>query len=372
MYSISVCQTRTDRSLFEKIPELLHGTDPSFTPPFPSSVAKFLEAKSPYQRQHGKIQGFIARRNGVPCGRIAAITNRSHNAYHQDTTGFFGFFAAKNDPALARALFAGAEAWLREQGCGRIRGPYNPSINDDCGLLTEGFEGIPFVAMPWNPSYYESLLDAAEFKPIREMAAYMLDLSRGVPERIRKITARMRERSGWTIRGLRMNRLKEELATLYRLYNCTLDRNWGFVPVTLEDFLASADDFRAIVDPEMILFAEKNGQAGAFAVAFPNFNEILLQAKFTPPALRRLHIAWLMKTHRYHAQRLAVLGIAPGVRDQGLSAVLFAEQYERSARRYQVSEVSWVEANNHEIQRGAEMMHGRKYRTYKIFERPLA
>lgn len=253
-----------------------------------------------------------------------------------------------------------------------MRGPYNPSINDDCGLLTEGFEGIPFIAMPWNPSYYESLVTAAGLIPIRELDAFMLDLSMGVPERIQKITKRMRERSGWTIRGLRMDRLKEELEILYRLYNCTLDRNWGFVPVTLEDFMASADDFRAIVDPEMILFAEKNGEIGAFAVAFPNFNEILLQAKFTPHWLRLLHIVWLMKTHRYHAQRLAVLGIAPEARDQGLSAVLFAEQYERSAQRYQVSEVSWVEANNEEIRRGAEMMHGRKYRTYKIFERALA
>jgi len=308
----------------------------------------------------------------VPCGRIAAITNRSHNAYHRDTVGFFGFFASVNDAALARELFAAAADWLREQGLTAMRGPYNPSINDDCGLLTSGFEGIPFIAMPWNPSYYESLVTGAGLRSIRELAAYMLDLSAGVPERIQKITARMRERSGWKIRGLRMNRLKEEMETLYRLYNCTLDRNWGFVPVTLEDFMASADDFRAIVDPEMILFAEKEGKIGAFAVAFPNFNEILLRVKFTPHWLRLPRIAWLMKTHRYHAQRLAVLGIAPEARDQGLSAVLFAEQYQRASERYAVAEVSWVEANNLEIQRGAEMMHGRKYRNYEIFERSLA
>lgn len=253
-----------------------------------------------------------------------------------------------------------------------MRGPYNPSINDDCGLLTDGFEGIPFIAMPWNPMYYEKLFLANGMQSIRDLFAYMLDMTAAVPERIRKITQRMRDRGGWTIRGMRMDKLKEELEILYRLYNCTLDRNWGFVPVTLEDFMASADDFRAIVDPEMIIFAEKNGEVGAFAVAFPNFNEILLQIKFTPHWLRLLHIVWLMKTHRYHGQRLAVLGIAPGARDHGLSAVLFAEQYERASQRYQVTEVSWVEANNVEIMRGAEMMHGRKYRTYRIFERSLA
>jgi len=276
-----------------------------------------------------------------------------------------------DDPEAAKALFDTAASALVERGCDLMRGPYNPSINEECGLLVEGFDGPPFISMPWNPAYYEPLYLSAGLVRVRELAALLLDLSKPMPERVIRIMERMTKRSGITLRTFRLDRLDEELEILHRLYNCTLDRNWGFVPITLEDFQASAEDLRAIVDTRVIQIAELGGKPAAFAISLPNINEHLHRLRHCPRWLRPLGFLLLLKCTRPKDVRLAVLGVAPEFRDRGISAMLFYEQYVQCRARYRYNEISWVEANNEEILRNTEMMNGQIYRKYGIFERPL-
>ncbi|HEY5811605.1 MAG TPA: hypothetical protein VIT23_03005, partial [Terrimicrobiaceae bacterium] len=139
MFSITLCRTRKEQRVFERLPEVLHGSEPAFIPPFPGSVVKYLSPKSAFNRLSGEIYPFLAWREGQPVGRIAAILNRAHNEYYRDQTGFFGFFDCENNVELASALFRAAAEVLRSRDRKSLRGPYNPSINDECGLLVEGF-----------------------------------------------------------------------------------------------------------------------------------------------------------------------------------------------------------------------------------------
>ncbi len=349
----------------------MHGTDPAFTPPFPGSVAKFISPKSPFAH-HGRILGFLAYRNGHPVGRIAAILNRSHNEFHGDRAGFFGFFACEDDPSTAAALVDSATDALRTLGCDEILGPYNPTIHDDCGILVEGNHLPASVSMPWNPAYYAPLLTAAGFTANRTLYAYQLDLHLGLPDRIVRVANRLRERSkNLSIRSFDMARLDDELRLTHRLYNVTLDRNSGFYPILPDDLLASADDLKAFADPDFLIFAELDGVPVAFMLTLPNFHEILRRTRGTPRWLRLPAILWHLKTKPMRSVRQVILGIDPAHRDRGLAALLCADMVRRTEKKADIAECSWVESNNEEVIPVIELMGAVRNKTYHLYRRPI-
>jgi hypothetical protein len=371
MSSILPCRTPAELSKFEQIPELLHSTDPGFTPPFPGSVVKLIEPKSVFVQKHGEIYPLIAYRNGKPVGRIAAIVNRSHNSYNNDSVGFFGFFDSINDPSVARELVDAAAEILKSKGLTAMRGPYNPSINDDCGILVEGCERPTFVSMPWNPSYYAALVKSAGLESVRTLYAWDIPLQRETPERVNRIVNRIKKRDKVSVRPIDMKNIKKEMEIIHRLYNLCLDRNWGFYPIALEDLLHAADDLKAIANPELILFVCMDGREVGFSLALPNVNEVFHASRKRKGILRFLEMALRLQFQKITSDRLCVLGVEPAYRDKGLSALLFFESFRVAKASYEVSEVSWVEANNVEILEGAALMGGHRSRTYEIFEKAL-
>jgi hypothetical protein len=371
MPSILPCRSAVELKKFEQVPEFLHAANPNFTPPFPGSVVKLIGQKSAFIHQHGEIFPLIAMRHGKPVGRIAAIVNRSHNRYNKDAVGFFGFFDSVDDPNIAKALIDAAAAILREKGLTSMRGPYNPSINDDCGVLTEGFETPTFVSMPWNPPYYEALIKTTGLESVRTLAAYEVPLTNDPPARVTRIVDRIKKRNRVTVRPINLKNMKQEMEIIHRLYNITLDRNWGFYPITLEDLMHAADDLKAIADPSLIFFVCLDGREVGFSLTLPNVNQIFHAARGRKGIFRFLEMALRLQIQKTTTSRLCVLGVEPAYRDKGLSALLFYESFMASKVRHDIIEVSWVEANNIEILEGAELMGGHRSRTYEIFEKPL-
>lgn len=252
-----------------------------------------------------------------------------------------------------------------------LRGPYNPSINDDCGVLTVGCDRPTFISEPWNPDYYAGLYTAAGLHSVRTLYTWMVPLEKDPPERVTKIVNRLRQRGKITVRPLDLKNLKSELSTIHRLYNVTLDRNWGFYPISLDDLLHAADDLKAIANPDIILFACVDGREVAFSMSLPNINELLHAARGRKGILRFLEIIVRLKLQKITSARLIVLGVDPQCRDRGLSALLFYEAFMRSKVKYNRTEVGWVEANNVEIIEGAALMGGYKDCTYEIFEKAI-
>lgn len=305
-------------------------------------------------------------------GRIAAIVNRSHNEHNKDTVGFFGFLDFINDPEVAKALFDSAAAILREKGLTLMRGPYNPSINDDCGVLTEGNDRPTFISMPWNPPYYSDVYKAAGLESVRTLYAWDIPLAgKEPPARVTKIVDWLMGRNNVSIRTIDMKNLKKELETIHRLYNQCLDRNWGFYPIALEDLLHAADDLKAIADPSIIVFVCADGREVGFSLALPNVNEVFHASRRRKGIFRFLEMALRLQFQKIRTDRLTVLGVEPAYRDKGLSALLFFESFRIARAKYELSEVSWVEANNTEILEAAELMGGHRSRTYQLFEKGL-
>ncbi|MFZ4597054.1 MAG: hypothetical protein ACOYNN_00265 [Terrimicrobiaceae bacterium] len=370
--SILPCRTNSERMRFERVAEVLHGNDPAFVPPFPGSIAKYLSEKSAFHKRHGEIHPFLAVRDGRAVGRIAAIINRSHNEYHKDRVGFFGFFECENDLRTAQALFQAAEAVLREAGMESVRGPYNPSINDECGLLLDYFEIPPCIGLTWNPAYYRGLIERRGFVLVRTLHGLNLPMHRlERPERLGRITKRLETRSKLRLRPMDLKRLPEELGIVREVYNQTLERNWGFVPISMDDLLAAADDIRAIADPRLLLIAEADGEMAGVALTLPNFNEILARTKRTPYFLRLPHIFWLMKTQRIRSCRQTVLGVVPAFRDRGIHAWLVYEQFAKAQQHHDDAILGWIEESNTEVLEFVRIVGAEPRQKWGLFEKKI-
>lgn len=304
-------------------------------------------------------------------GRIAAVVNDAHNAYYKDKMGFFGFFDCIDDPEVGKMLLQRAKQELASRGLDTLRGPYNPTVNDECGLLVDGFDSSPLVMMPYNPSYYPPLYERLGLKPARDLYAFYFDAANLVPERIEKIVNRVKRTTGLTLRNIELSRLKDELKIIQVLYNETLDRNWGFVPVTYEDLEYAANDLKAIMDPEMVMIAEKDGVAVGFSMVIPNINEFMYKARNSGTLMRILKFVWYMKTSSPKLARLAILGVRPQYRNSGIAALFYFESLMRGKKKYTGGELSWVEESNKEIIHAITVMGGKKYKTYRIYESAL-
>ncbi len=355
--------------LFEGIPERLHRNNPYFVPPFPGSITKMFKPDSPYQK-HGVLLPFVAYKDGEPVGRICAVINEAHNKHYNDKLGFFGFFDFINDLEVAKALIQTAQKELADRGFSPMRGPYNPTVNDEVGLLVDGFDSIPMVMMPYNPSYYIEIYDQLGLVTARNLFSFRINGELKTPERILKICERVKRSTGLTIRRINMAKMDDEIKIIHQLYNQTLDRNWGFVPITLEDLQFAAKDLKAILDPALVLIAEKNGVPAGFCLCIPNVNEFMWGARRWPSSLRPIKFLWNLLTRRPSEARLAVLGVAPEFRGKGVAALFYAEALMTGGKRYKSGELSWVEENNEEIIKSIGVMGGEKHKTYRLFETP--
>jgi hypothetical protein len=368
-----LCDTAAKRLRFERYPESLHARSEFFVPPFPGSVAKILAPTSTFNSRHGTIFPFLALRQGKPVGRIAAIINRTHNEYYKDRTGFFGFFDCENDPVLARALFDKVEMVLRAEGLETLRGPYNPSINDECGLLVEGFDSPPCVGLTWNPAYYVPLVTGAGFEKKMSSSGFNLPLHRlPPPPRLKPLAERVAKRSKARLRPINLKSLEKDLEIIREVYNATLERNWGFVPIKKEDLDSAAEEFRAIAYPEMMLIAEQDGVNAGVALTIPNINIHLACLRKTPWLLRPLHFLFLLKTRKLRKGRQMVYGIAPRFRNNGLHAWLTYEQFVCAQRCIDDAELGWIQEENTEVLELSELIGGYKIHQWDLYEKAIA
>ncbi len=324
---------------------------------------------------HAEAEYILAERVGRVIGRIAAIANRLHNESHGDRVGFFGFFECEDDPEAARALLDAASEWLRQRGFRNMRGPASFSVNDECGLLVDGFDLPPTLMMPHNPRYYEGLLLGAGCTPAKDLLVYEngdAEHPPAVPERLTRATDLLRQRLGVTVRPLRMADFREEVERIKRLYNRAWERNWGFVPMTDREIDHLAGQFKPVVVPDLVPFIEKDGAVVGFGLALPDLNQVLRtnrQGRFLPALVR---ILWALKTRRINRCRILLLGIDPAYRGKGLDAVLYHWIWSKgTGMGIGWGEAGWILDDNAAMNAGLLKMGFRVYKTYRLYERPL-
>lgn len=361
--------SRAQLRQFIELPYRVYAGDPHWVPPLRRDEwRRFDRAHNPFF-EHGDMRCWLVTRAGRPAGRIAGIVDRLQNEVHGEQTTWFGFFEAE-DAAVASLLLAAVERWAREQRSRVVRGPANPSLNESAGLLVDAFDSDPCVLMPYNPPAYPSLIEAAGYVKIKDLLAWDIDLAAPRPARIDRLAERVRRQHDVSVRPVRLRDFDSELALLQGIYRDSWEENWGFVPPTDAEIRQLAVDLKPIVDPELVLFAERRGRAVGCAVAIPDANQVLKRMR---GRLLPFGIVHFLRRRRIMTQaRLLMLGVLPEVRRIGLYPLLIHEIHRRTvARGYVRAELSWTLEDNDAINAGIEAAGGRRHKTYRLYEKTL-
>ncbi|GAB4329512.1 MAG: GNAT family N-acetyltransferase [Candidatus Zixiibacteriota bacterium] len=316
---------------------------------------------------------FLAWRDNQPVGRITAHIYHAHNRIHNEKTGFFGFFESIEDFSVAEALWRSAADWLRERGMDRMRGPANFSTNHEVAFLVDGFDSPPVIMMTYNPPYYPAFAERFGFQKAKDLYAYFTDDSNPTPERVTRLIDRIRERTRATIRPINMSQFAKEVERVKAIYDKAWLPNWGFVPMTDAEFEHSAKDMKMLVDPELVLFAEVDGQPVGFALALPDINQVLIRLNGRLFPFGLIKLLWLTKVRRsIDMARILLMGILPEYQKRGIDYLLNHELFVRGvARGYRRGELSWILEDNEMMNRLSESLGHRRYKTYRMYDYPL-
>jgi len=352
--------------------EVYQGT-PYWVPPLKSEV-KFLlsKRKNPFF-QHAEAACFLASRNAETVGRIAAIINRNHIKFHNEQAGFFGFFECLPDCAVASELLGAAAKWLKEHDMEIMRGPMNPSTNDECGFLLEGFDSPPMIMMPYTPAYYLDYMERCGLTKAKDLYAYILairDVAAG--ERLEKLAKAVRARiPGLTVRPADMEHFQREVEAIKVIYNSAWSHNWGFVPMTDAETVSMAKKLKPLIVPELMVMAEVDGKPAAFFVAIPDYNQVLgkINGRLGPVGF----VKFLWYSRKISDARVMAMGVTEEYRKKGIEGLLYLESFKAAVKKgYERAEMSWILEDNVLVQRGCELMGGKLYKKYRIYEKRIS
>lgn len=365
--SVRAVRSRADERAFIRLQYTLYKDYPYWVPPLLMDRKKLIDRKHNPFYKHARMEMFLAHRDGALVGRVAAIVNDNHNKEHKENIGFFGFFECVNDQTVATVLFDAATAWLRDQKVTGVRGPANPSVNDEYGLLIEGFDRSPAILMPYNPPYYASLIEGYGFAKIKDLFAYQVNRDDVMTERLKRVAEAVKNRDGFTFRSFNMKDFDNEVKIVHELYSRGWEHNWGEVPLTDDEFDYMAKDLKAVVNPELVIIAEVNGKPVGFGMSLPDLNEILRFNKSGRllPALVRM----ILFKKRISNIRIIILGVLPEYLPSGAGVGLFYETAVRAvANGYPYGEASWVLEDNVMMNRGAKLLNGKLTKRYRLYQ----
>lgn len=366
--------TPEDRELFIRLPWHIYHNDPCWVPPLLEDMRQKLDAeKNPYWK-NAQHQCWLAFREGRAVGRICAILD--DNTQIPQTIGVFGFFECENDREAASLLFAAAESWLAAKGASIVRGPFNPTINEEPGFLVEGFNIRPVLMTGHTPRYYLDLAAACGYRYYNDLVArrYILNrqrsFSKECPEKLLHIAARVEKRKDVRIRRLDKRNWHNEIALACDLYNQSLAALRDFSPVPQEDFQQIAQGMKQIIDPRMALIAEVGGRPAGFALALPDVNQALQKAdgKSDPISLLRV------LTQMQHLERVSfkMLMILPEFQGRGIEALLIRNVARRIWRKgYKEVDMSLAGDENFKSNRFQSSLGFSTYLRYRLFEKDL-
>ncbi len=361
---------------FIALPWTLYADDPAWIPPLRLERSQHLSPRNPFFR-HARWQAWLAREGERAVGRISAQIDQlfleHQGERHGRPCGYFGMLEAR-DPSVLAALLETAEAWLRQQGMRAVRGPFNLSINEECGLLVDGFDTPPYIMMGHALPWYGKAVEDAGYRGIKDLLAYRIHSSFPIPPVMDKLLNRTRRRA--TLRPLNRKRLREDLEVLRDIFNDAWAGNWGFVPFTAAEFFEIGRMLTLLVDDDFVQIAEVDGSPAAFMVALPNINEAIadLDGRLFP--LGWLKLLWRLKVRYPATARIPLMGVRRRFHNSFLGpglAFLVIEAVRNAVVRRGIGDVemSWILEDNEGMRNIIETLGGVAYKRYRLYEKPL-
>jgi hypothetical protein len=367
--AIQPVETRSQRQRFIRLPWRIYRDDPCWMPPLIMAQEELLGFRRHPFYERSKSRSFLATRGGQDVGRITAIVNAGHIERYHEQRGFFGFFECDDDTAASRALFQAAGDWLHAQGMSCIRGPANPSLNYECGLLIEGFDTPPFFMMTHNRPWYGHLVEDAGFGRIEDMFAFWGEVSMlgGIDPKLATMVRGVKERFGVQLRPLDTRRFAEEVRMFLHIYNESLGGTWGFVPLTAGEVDHMATSLRYLIEPELAIVAEVGGRPVGAVFCLLDYNPRIkaIDGRLFPFGFLRL----LWNKRAIKRLRAISTNVLPEYQAWGIGLVLMSGLYERFMNwGLKEVEFSWVLESNYlsrrTLERGGALVT-KKYRMYQ-------
>lgn len=366
---LRVVEGRRARRRFVELARRFRGGHPMYVAPVTGEIAKILDPKrNPAFRWARQRLWVLEDPAGRPLGRVAATFDPRHEENLGERAGWFGFFDAES-PEAAQRLLDTAWQWLADQGAATMLGPADPDTNHECGCLLEGFDELPFLMMPHHPPEYGAWIEAAGLEKAKDLLAFETDATKMPLERMRPIVQRSLERGGFRTEPITKRRLGTLIEVAREVYNTAWKENWGFLPMSAEEFAFEAEGLKFLLMRELAIVAWKDDRPAGFVLGLPDVNVALkkIDSRLFPFGILRL--PFLLP--RVGRSRTVALGVMPEFRGQGLDGVLVYELTQGAVRRkVHHSEMSWVLEDNEAMTRLARTFNGRQSRRYRIYRRP--
>lgn len=365
---MEIVEIRRERDLsdFITLPYSIHSKDSYYVPQLIRDTKEQFSSKNSFFK-HAEVKFFIARKGRSNIGRIVSIVNHSHIDFHNEKAGFFGFFESVNDSEVSAGLLDAVRNELKGKGMEIMRGPMNFSTNEECGFLIEGFDAPPMLMMPYNPPYYNNLMESSGMQKAKDLFAFIYETKDRLPEKVLRVAA-IAEKRGITVRPINKKRFNEEMLVFKEVYNSAWEKNWGFIPLTDDELHHLGAKLKQIAIPELTLIAEDNGSPVGFMGLLPDFNFVLkhMNGRLNPLTILKA----LYYSRKITDLRLLLLGIKKEYRNKGVDALLFREGFKGIRNGgFKRVEFSWVLEDNIPVQRIIEMVGGRLYKRYRVYER---
>ena len=370
---VELTRRRPDVRRFLNVAYPIYDGDPHWVAPLLMDLEKVFTDANPLF-QHAEMGLWVAVQGGRDVGRIAGIVDQHHLQYHHDGAAFWGFFESVNDPAVSGTLFRTVRDWARQRGHQRLLGPMNPTTNDECGLLIDGFDSPPVFMMTYNPRYYLDLVERAGFQKAKDLVAFYIDLAQCPMDRLGRIAEKVRARNPQlTFRPVRRRTLRGDLDRVKDVYNSAWAENWGFVPMTDPemDFLASR--LKPLFCEGLVWLTEDQGAPVGFLLAIPDYNVAMhpLRGHLFSPGLFRA-LPYLFGWKAPPIARVITLGVKAEHRGRGLESVMLYEGLQVGYRLgLRGAEASWILEDNVAMRRMLGVFGAKVYKTYRLYEGPL-
>ncbi len=369
-------KSKRDIKDFVEFQFYIYRNDPYWVPPLKFERMQFFNPnKNPFYK-HADIALFIAKKDGKSVGTIAAIVNHNHNKFYKDRVGFFGCFELIENYEVAKRLFDKVKDWLKEKNMDTMRGPMNFSINEECGLLIDGFDSPPVCMMTYNLKYYIDFIEKYGFKKAMDLYAYFISFeelrkkAKKLPEKLVRIVNKIKKRKNFIIRNIDMKKFDEEMERFKKIYNSAWEKNWGFVPMTDEEIEHLANGLRKFLDPDLIFIAEMDGSPIGFSLTLPDINQPLLRIK--GKLLPFGWIKYLWHKRKSDICRVFAMGVLENHRRLGINALMHYETLKNIlSKGYKGAEMSWILENNVMTNREIQAMGGKIYKIYRIYDYKL-
>jgi hypothetical protein len=365
--------SKRDREDFLRLPWSLYENDPAWIPNLLMLQREQIDPKKNPFFEYGEAQLFLARRDGRPAGRISAQVNHEHNRFHKDRTGFFGFFECEEDEVTARVLFTAAEAWLRERDLDKALGPLNFSLNEEAGMLVEGFEQPPMVATTHALPYYGRIVEASGYAKEVDLLAYRWDIA-DPPARMMEAVDKTRQAVGLSVRKASLRHFGRDVSILLDIYNDAWQDNWGYVPVTPREAKKLASDLRLIVDTNVAIIAEVDGEPAGMIVGLPNLYEAIRDFHGFVNPWNVMKLLWRLKLRGVETGRVFLFGVKQKFQRRrdlaGLPFLLLYELYAGSQKgRYRWTEESWILDTNKRMNAIMPYWGAFVYKRYRLYSK---